>query len=203
MVNTWLLAFLDTHKGHKWSVVTSQWPGWITIREKAMLLTITWTPRANVQVGFGFAFLKVGYFLNLVTLCAAGARGSCPDDNLALGRDNVKLLNSAIINEFTMLTFRRPLQKDDQFDSAILTNQSQAVIWAMGPINNRGEVSKHLKRNKDTMLLDFGRIPQWNCPIAGNKPRNKNVPSKEPQQAPRIAQPWFVPPIQVRNIIVD
>ena len=49
----------------------------------------------------------------------------------------MKLLNSAIINEFTMLTYRRPLGKDDQYDSAILTNQSQSIIWAMGPINNK------------------------------------------------------------------
>ena len=49
----------------------------------------------------------------------------------------MKLLNSAIINEFTMLTYRRPLGKDDQYDSAIVTNQSQSIIWAMGPINNK------------------------------------------------------------------
>ena len=36
-----------------------------------------------------------------------------------------------------MLTYRRPLGKDDQYDSAILTNQSQSIIWAMGPINNK------------------------------------------------------------------
>ena len=76
------------------------------------------------------------YYLDAKSQCA-GTRGSCPDSNLALGRNDVKLLNSAIINEFTMLTYRRPLGKDDQYDSAILTNQSQSIIWAMGPINNK------------------------------------------------------------------
>ena len=55
----------------------------------------------------------------------------------ALGKNDVKLLNSAVINEFTMLTYRRPLARDDQYDTSISTNQSQAVIWAMGPINSK------------------------------------------------------------------
>ena len=58
----------------------------------------------------------------------------CP---YALGKNDVKLLNSAVINEFTMLTYRRPLARDDQYDTSISTNQSQAVIWAMGPINSK------------------------------------------------------------------
>ena len=89
---------------------------------------------------FTFLFYISGYaedyYLDAKSQCA-GTRGSCPDSNLALGRNDVKLLNSAIINEFTMLTYRRPLGKDDQYDSAILTNQSQSIIWAMGPINNK------------------------------------------------------------------
>ena len=56
---------------------------------------------------------------------------------IPLGKNDVKLLNSAVINEFTMLTYRRPLARDDQYDTSISTNQSQAVIWAMGPINSK------------------------------------------------------------------
>ena len=34
----------------------------------------------------------------------------------------------------------------------------------------QGEVSYHSKRVRESALLfDFGRIPQWNCPIAGKK----------------------------------
>ena len=93
-------------------------------------VTVAWMDH---NTGKGYA---EDYYLDAKSQCA-GTRGSCPDSNLALGRNDVKLLNSAIINEFTMLTYRRPLDKDDQYDSAILTNQSQAVIWAMGPINSK------------------------------------------------------------------
>ena len=112
----------------------------------------------------------------------------------------MKLLNSAIINEFTMLTYRRPLGKDDQYDTTILTNQSQAIIWAMGPINSQGEVSYHSKRINRNSLFDFGRIPQWNCPIAGQPSRGNKRPTKakEPNRAPKIARPWYIPPIQVK-----
>ena len=76
------------------------------------------------------------YYLDAKSQCA-GSRGSCPDSNIPLGKNDVKLLNSAVINEFTMLTYRRPLARDDQYDTSISTNQSQAVIWAMGPINSK------------------------------------------------------------------
>ena len=51
------------------------------------------------------------------------------------------------------------------------------------------------------MYFDFGRIPQWNCPIAGKpvpqtraKHRNKKRPTPAP--APASDKPWFIPPIQ-------
>ena len=51
------------------------------------------------------------------------------------------------------------------------------------------------------LYFDFGRIPQWNCPIAGKpkpkskaKHRNKSRPTPAP--APISDQPWFIPPIQ-------
>ena len=155
-------------------------------------VTVAWMDHSS---GKGYA---EDYYLDAKSQCA-GNRGSCPDANIPLGRNDVKVLNSAIINEFTMLTYRRPLGKDDQYDTAIRTNGSQAVIWAMGPINNKGEVSYHSKRINKNMLLDFGRIPQWNCPIAGetNRGGGSNRPvNKEPNQAPKIAKPWYIPPIQ-------
>ena len=92
-------------------------------------VTVAWMDH---NTGKGYA---EDYYLDAKSQCA-GTRGSCPDSNLALGRNDVKLLNSAIINEFTMLTYRRPLDKDDQYDSAILTNQSQAVIWLQASDDN-------------------------------------------------------------------
>ena len=64
----------------------------------------------------------------------------------------------------------------------------------------KGEVSYHQKRIRDDLFVDFGRIPQWNCPIAG-----KPAPKKEqvrggsrPTPAPvaKPAKAWFIPPIQ-------
>ena len=91
---------------------------------------------AKVTYYFSLAFETPNDSFFLQSQCA-GQRGSCPDSNIPLGKNDVKLLNSAIINEFTMLTYRRPLGRDDQYDTAISTNQSQAVIWAMGPINSQ------------------------------------------------------------------
>ncbi len=86
----------------------------------------------------------------------------------------MRLLNSAIINDFTMLTYRQPLRAGDRFDKTIHTNGSQPVIWAIGPVNEKGEVSYHSKRIRENSLqFDFGRVPQWNCPIAGKQARVK------------------------------
>ena len=52
--------------------------------------------------GQGFA---EDYYLDAKSQCAGG-RGSCPDSNIRGGKNDVRLLNSAIINDFTMLTFR-------------------------------------------------------------------------------------------------
>ena len=45
------------------------------------------------------------YYLDAKSQCA-GARGACPDKNIPRGKNDVRLLNSAIINDFTMLTYR-------------------------------------------------------------------------------------------------
>lgn len=46
----------------------------------------------------------------------------------------------------------------------------QAVIWALGPLNQRQEVSYHTSRvNREPLFIDFARSPKWNCPSpAGN-----------------------------------
>ena len=63
------------------------------------------------------------------------------------------------------------MRGNDRFDQQILTNDTQSVIWAIGPVNSKGEVSYHSKRIRGDLKLDFGRIPQWNCPLAGQKGR--------------------------------
>lgn len=38
------------------------------------------------------------------------------------------------------------------------------VIWAIGPLNQRFEVSYHSQFLKEKKKIDFGRQPFWNCP---------------------------------------
>ena len=78
----------------------------------------------------------VDYYLDAKSQCAGG-RGSCPDKNIPRGKNDVKLLNSAVINDFTMLTFRQPLKASEKYDIEILTNQTQPIIWAIGPVNSK------------------------------------------------------------------
>ena len=80
------------------------------------------------------------------------------------GENNVRLISSELIGGVTMLTFRRPLAASDEYDKAILPNTTQAVFWAIGPVNQTGETS-HDRSNRiiADVFLTFGRSPQWNC----------------------------------------
>jgi len=159
-------------------------------------VTVTWMDHRS---GKGYAD---DYYLDAKSQCA-GDRGACPDENLPRGSNNVRLLNSAVINDFTMLTYRQPLKPRDRYDSMIFTNGSQSVIWALGPVNSKGEVSYHQKRTRGDLYFDFGRIPKWNCPIAGKPaPQTEQVrggagrKTPTPAPAPRAPKPWYIPPIQ-------
>lgn len=57
------------------------------------------------------------------------------------------MLSAASVNGFTILTYQRKLGAADIYDKPILTNGSQPVIWAVGPIKN-GEAQYHFLRNK-------------------------------------------------------
>merc|ERR1712226_714767 len=93
-------------------------------------VTVAWMDHASGQ---GYA---EDYYLDAKSQCAGG-RGSCPDRNIRRGTNNVRLLNSAVINDFTMLTFRQPLAGKDRYDTTIYTNGSQPIIWAVGPVNSK------------------------------------------------------------------
>ena len=91
------------------------------------------------------------------------------------------------------------MRGNDRFDQQILTNDTQSVIWAIGPVNSKGEVSYHSKRIRGDLKLDFGRIPQWNCPLAGQKGRKGQAKRpNRPQQprAPKSKSPWVIPPVR-------
>jgi len=46
------------------------------------------------------------------------------------------MLNAAVVDGFTILTFQRKLRTGDAYDKSIRTNGTQPVIWAVGKIDN-------------------------------------------------------------------
>lgn len=56
---------------------------------------------------------------------------------------SVRLLNAALVNGYSIVTYQRPLRAHDALDLPIFTNGSQAVIWGVGPLNQKLEVSFH------------------------------------------------------------
>lgn len=74
-----------------------------------------------------------------------------------------------MVNGYSIVTYQRPIRASDELDLAILRNESQAIVWAIGPLNERQEVSFHTHFNRDDHLINFGRKPQWNCPLPDSK----------------------------------
>lgn len=147
-------------------------------------VVVAWVNRLT---GKGYA---QDYFLDAKSQCS-GNRGSCPDTRLKDNTNSIRLLNAAIVNDYSIVTYQRPLKAADAHDRPIFVNGSQAIIWAIGPLNQRFEVSYHstfLKKNK---LIDFGRQPFWNCPIPDSETKpliahpeieNKNSRPQAPQK---------------------
>ena len=120
-------------------------------------VAVTWIDDA----GNGHA---VDYFLSSKEQCV-GNRGSCPDIKHPGATDSITLLHAAIVNGFSMVTFKRPqLGVDEEYDQHVYSDGGQAVIWAIGPLNNREEVSYHSIHNYGNTFIDFARTPTWNCP---------------------------------------
>uniref|UniRef100_T1HQW3 DOMON domain-containing protein n=1 Tax=Rhodnius prolixus TaxID=13249 RepID=T1HQW3_RHOPR len=82
------------------------------------------------------------YYLDSKSQCA-GTRGSCPDYRIESNTESVRLLNAALVNGYSIVTYQRPLKAHDGLDRPIHTNMSQPVIWAVGPLNSKSEVSYH------------------------------------------------------------
>ncbi len=157
-------------------------------------VVVAWVNRLT---GKGYA---QDYFLDAKSQCS-GSRGSCPDTRLKDNTNSIRLLNAAIVNDYSIVTYQRPLKSADNFDRPIFVNQSQAILWAIGPLNQRFEVSYHSSFLKKNKLIDFGRQPFWNCPIpeGDGKPsllpqsevENKNRPTAQKvsqQQPQRVTQ---------------
>lgn len=73
-----------------------------------------------------------------------------------------------MVNGYSIVTFQRPLKATDRFDLPIVANQSQAIVWAIGPLNQRQEVSFHSLYTRGDRFIQFGREPVWNCPLSEN-----------------------------------
>lgn len=125
---------------------------------------VTWVDRTSGQVH------AIDYFLGSKQQCQVDingvASGSCPDVKLAGGGDSLTLLHGAIVNGYSMVTFKRPqLGVDDQYDQHVYSDGQQSVLWAIGTLNSKQEVGYHRLKTKSNMFIDFARTPQWNCPI--------------------------------------
>jgi hypothetical protein len=149
-------------------------------------VVVSWVNRLN---GKGYA---QDYFLDAKSQCS-GNRGSCPDTRLKDNTNSIRLLNAAIVNDYSIVTYQRPLKAADQYDLSIYTNQTQAIVWAIGPLNQRFEVSYHTQYLKKNKAIDFGRQPFWNCPIPDSETKPliaesaaaDRVSQKQPQQQPQ------------------
>ncbi|XP_055540426.1 protein Skeletor, isoforms B/C isoform X1 [Wyeomyia smithii] len=170
---------------------------------------VVWVDKAT---GKGFA---QDYYLDAKSQCSGG-RGSCPDTRISENSNSIRLLNAAMVNGYSIVTYQRPLRATDHLDLPIFTNASQAIVWAIGPLNQRYEVSYHSQFLKSNKLVDFGRQPYWNCPTPEsdqhktqetpqklqNLEPNRRADSMQRPKAPATARPpakpgaWDIPPIQ-------
>lgn len=123
---------------------------------------VAWVERATGQVH------ATDYFLgSSKQQCVNDPKaGSCPDVKLANGSDSLTLLHGAIVNGYSMVTFKRPqLGVDELYDQHVYSDGQQSVIWAIGTLNAKQEIGYHRLRTRSSMFIDFARNPQWNCPI--------------------------------------
>lgn len=183
---------------------------------------VAWVERQTGQVQ------AIDYFLGAKQQCKQTSQGSysgsCPDVKLKGGTDSLTLLHGAIVNGYSMVTFKRPqLGVDEQLDQHVYSDGQQSVIWAIGSLNANKEIGYHRLRTKTSMFIDFARNPQWNCPVPDlNASMHNNLPLTSASQldqtvvsaaggeqggaqqasAARLeaggeggARPWFIPQV--------
>ncbi|XP_026829942.1 protein Skeletor, isoforms B/C isoform X3 [Ooceraea biroi] len=177
--------------------------------DRSMMLggdvTVAWVDKQTLQ---GYA---IDYILDAKSQCS-GRRGSCPDARIQENTDSVRLLNAALVNGYSIVTYQRSLKASDELDRPILTNRSQAIIWAIGPLNERQEVSFHSHYLKTDRFIEFSRPPAWNCPMPDQEQTSAytdassnqqlSVVTRRPQRNQATPAPaptndaWEIPPIQ-------
>ena len=111
-------------------------------------VAVGWLDRAS---GKGFVH---DHYMTSKSACTAG-KGVCQDTQSSRGTNNIRLLNAALVNDYVMLTYQRPLKAQDEQDKSIITNGTQAVIWAVGPLSSDNEPTYHKLRNKGWSLQHY------------------------------------------------
>lgn len=93
-----------------------------------------------------------------------------------------------MVNGYSIVTYQRPLKASDELDRTIFTNTTQAIIWAIGPLNERNEVSFHTHYTKGDKFVDFGRSAKWNCPMPEGDHPSMKVSSATTAVPPKIQE---------------
>lgn len=133
------------------------------------------------DTGNGFA---QDYYLDAKSQCSGG-RGACPDVKVVPNTNSIRLLNAAMVNGYSIVTYQRSLAATDSLDLPISITEAESVIWAIGPLNDYREVSFHTYYNKHLHQIEFGRQPKWNCPLPeGAKPGGSSASSSSGEQEP-------------------
>ncbi|KAJ2941652.1 hypothetical protein O0L34_g14710 [Tuta absoluta] len=141
-------------------------------------VAVAWVDKQTLK---GYAH---DYYLDAKSQCA-GVRGSCPDERLGEKTNSIRLLNAALVNGYSIVTYQRSLKAADELDRAVLTNASQPIIWALGPLNSRQEVSYHHHFTKGDRFIEFGRAPLWNCPMPEGEDEPRTTTTTPAPPAPR------------------
>jgi hypothetical protein len=89
----------------------------------------------------------------------------------------VRLLNAAMVNGYSIVTYQRSLKAQDELDIDIVTNATQPVIWAIGPLNSRNEASYHSLVNKSALInhpsslckVGLQNPPEYNSYLSSEK----------------------------------
>ncbi|XP_058807358.1 protein Skeletor, isoforms B/C [Phymastichus coffea] len=144
-------------------------------------VVVAWVDKQTLQ---GYA---IDYYLDAKSQCSGG-RGSCPDLRIQDNSNSVRLLNAAMVNGYSIVTYQRPLKSDDELDHQIYTNGSQAIIWGVGPLNDKGEVSFHSHYLRGDRFIEFSRPPAWNCPISELSDEPQPPPLQHQQQQQQSQQ---------------
>ena len=89
--------------------------------------------------------------------------------NFQGGSKQVELLNAVSRDNYTMITYKRPLKASDVYDVAISTlpKFQQNVFWSIGYKSSEMRKIHKPQKNDEPIPVVFGRRPKWNCPVEG------------------------------------